>query len=145
MTAVSETSQVYSDIGQNRLYIILRGTISKAEITTIYTDIRFNVADLQPGFSVITEMSSARIGQLAGVPTFKKIADFLTASEVGTIVRVTGKPNLITKQLRRLTERIQGYTPIYVQTLEEAEQVLAESSGAGAGAGEPGDGAAFGG
>ena len=124
MAGGGQRSQVYADIPKNRLYIVLKGMVTRKETEGLYTDIRFIVSDLTPGFNVITDMTEGRIGHLSGVPVFKKIADYLLASEVGTIVRVTGEQTVMSKQLRKLTELIQGYTPVYVTSMDEVESVL---------------------
>lgn len=120
------TYKISSDLSKNRLLIELAGTIRKKELSAIYTDIRFSVADLQPGFDVITDLRACRLGYLSGVPDFKKIMQYLVGKEVGTTVRVVGKASLILKQVSRITKGIPGYKPVYVSTLEEAEKRLAE-------------------
>ena len=127
MSKSSNKSSVYADIPKNRLYIILRGPGSSSDIDNIYTDIRFSVADLKEGFSVITDMTEAKIAQLAGIATFKKISRFLLDNEVRTVVRVIDNPGIIVKQLVRLTELIQGYRPVYVKSRAEAERLLDEA------------------
>jgi hypothetical protein len=120
-------SQVKAEIAKNRLYIILKGTVSAKELESIYTDIRFCIADLKSGFSVITDLTEGKIGHLSGIMTFKKIADYLVSQKVGTVVRVVGKPSVLSNQISRLTEIVQGYRPIYVATMEEAEEALKKS------------------
>jgi hypothetical protein len=124
MNNTIKRSQVKAEIAKNRLYIILRGTVSGKELESIYTDIRFCIADLKPGFQVITDLTEGKIGHLSGIMTFKKIADYLVANQVGTVVRVVGKPSILSNQVSRLTEIIQGYRPVYVATMEEAEEAL---------------------
>ena len=118
---------VLADLAKNRLYIILKGTITNSDIEKIYTDIRFGVADLKPGFNVITDMTEAKIAQLSGVSTFKKISDFLLENKVGTVIRIIDNPGIIAKQLIRLTEKIQGYRPLYLKSRAEADRLLDEA------------------
>jgi hypothetical protein len=66
--------KVTADRGKNRLYIKLSGKISKDEMNKLYTDVRFSVADLQPGFGVISDFTECSLAHLAGVSTFKKMA-----------------------------------------------------------------------
>lgn len=124
MTNAGKKSKVVTDMKKNRLHIIVKGTVNKKEIENIYTEIRFGIADLQPGFDVITDMTEAKIGHLNGIPTFNKIASYLQTREVRRIVRIADKPKIIVKQLTRLTALIKGYRPVYVKNMEEAEEVL---------------------
>ena len=120
-----QTSTVSANIRRNRLDIVLRGAISKSEVERIYTDIRFCTADLQPGFAVITDLTEARFGHLAAIPTFRRITRFLAEKQVGPVVRVVGRASIIFRQLAKLSSEA-SYKPKYVKTREEAEQLLAE-------------------
>ncbi len=125
--AEKQRSKVTADIKRNRLYITLSCDPSKKVLEKVYTDVRFCVADLKPGFDVITDLSQCTLGHLNGIPTLRKIMSYLALNQPGEIVRITGKMSLIFKQLIRFTTRFQGYKPIYVTTLEEAEDKLTNS------------------
>jgi hypothetical protein len=130
MAAKVQRSRVTADLKKNRLLIILVGTIRKADLESIYTDIRFCVRDLQPGFDVITDMREGRIGYLSGASTFLKIQEFLQSSKVGRIVRINSGPSkIIMQQIQRITQNKNGYAPVYVATLEEAESYLQKDDG----------------
>ncbi len=124
MATRKKTSKVTADIQKNRLVILLAGYIRKKELERIYTDIRFCVEDLQPGFDTVTDMRNCTIGYLSGAPVFKKIMDFLRSKDVGRIVRIKGRSRIILHQMSRLTSAFEGYEPIYVSSPEEAEEVL---------------------
>jgi hypothetical protein len=117
-------STVTADIKRNHLIIKLRGEVPKKDTEQIYTDIRFCVADLKPGFSVITDLTEARIGHLSAIGTFKKITAYLTEKQVGQVVRVVGQGKVIFQQLAKLTDQSAGYRPMYAKTMEEAEVIL---------------------
>ena len=116
--------EVKVDLKSNRLYITLAGTIRKTEAEKIYTEVRFGAQDLQKGFTVITDFRKCRVGHLAGVPVFMKIMEYLTMCGVGKTIRVVGKSNVLIKQITRVTSRVKDYSPIYVSSLEEVEEVL---------------------
>ena len=120
----SQRSKVTVDIKQNRLNIILVGTIRKKDVESIYTDVRFCVRDLKKSYDVITDMRNCKIGFLAGAATFHKILRFLQDNNVGRIVRITGKSKTVIQQIQRLTKTVSGYSTIYVETPEEAEEAL---------------------
>ena len=119
--------KVKADISKNRLYFTIAGQAVKEEMDKLYTDVRFCVADLRPGFDVISDLSECDIGHLSSVPTFRKIMNFLITKEVGDVVRIINVKSLIFKQVLNLSSRICGYKPIYVSTLEEAEEKLEKS------------------
>ena len=126
MSTILQKTRVRTDIKENTLYITLHGTLLEKDVENIYSDIRFGVADLQPGFNVVTDLTQCRIGSLAGIAIFKKIMAYLVTSEVGQTIRIVGKAKLIFKQMSRITETVEGYSPIYVATSEEADKLVKE-------------------
>ncbi|MDR3630698.1 MAG: PilZ domain-containing protein [Desulfocapsaceae bacterium] len=117
-------SKAKVDINKNRLYITIAGKAVKQNLDKLYTDVRFCVADLKTGFDVITDLSECSLGHLNGVPTYRKIMNFLITKKIGNVVRVIDENSLVFKQVMNITSRICGYKPIYVSTLEEAEKKL---------------------
>ena len=119
--------KVKANLGKNRLYFTIAGQATKAELDKLYTDVRFCVADLKPGFDIISDLSACSLGHLSGIPTFRKIMNFLISNGVGEIVRVINSKSIIFNQMLNLSSRICGYQPLYVSSLEEAEQKLEHS------------------
>lgn len=117
-------AKVRTDIKKNRLYITLPTSINIKELEKIYSDVRFGVADLKPGFDVVTDLTHCSIGHLSAIPTLRKITAYLVANKVGRVVRIVGNMSLILKQLTSLASRFQCYKPVYVLTMEEAEEEL---------------------
>lgn len=125
-------SYAKADVKQNRLYIKIARKIHKQDLNSLYTDIRFSVADLSPGFNVITDLSECTIASLNGVSTFRKISNFLIENRVGTVVRIMNDKSILFRQFVNFSARSQGYMPIIVSTLNEAEsqiEATAERSG----------------
>jgi hypothetical protein len=116
--------KVTANIGKNRLYITISGKISKDEMDKLYTNVRFSVADLQPGFGVISDFTECSLAHLAGVSTFKKIMSYLIRNGVGEVVRLINGDSLLFKQFINLSSKMSGYIPIYVSNREEAEKRL---------------------
>lgn len=127
MTARKKRLGAVADIAKNRLYITITGKLSKQELDRLYTDIRFCVADLKPGFDVINDVSECTLAALSGIPTFKKITNHLITNRVGKVVRVIDKNKIIFKQILNMAARMQGYRASYFSTLEEAEAELESS------------------
>jgi hypothetical protein len=126
MAKDTSSSKVSADVKRNRLIIKLHGSVQKRDIERIYTDIRFCVADLTPGFAVITDLTEARIGHLAGIDTFIKITRYLAEKKVGPVVRVVGQAKVIFTQIAKLSQQISGYQAMYAKDMEEAEVILAD-------------------
>lgn len=115
-----------ASIKKNRLHITVSGVIDSKLLEKLYTDIRFCVADLKPGFQVLSDISHCQLFYITSLPTYKKIIDFLIAQRAGGIIRIIKHNNISCKQVINLSELIGGYTPLYVQSEEEAEQRLEE-------------------
>jgi len=126
MSKSSRRSSVSANIGENRLIITLKGVLSKKDLESIYTDIRFCVSDLQPNFSVISDMRECRFGHLSAIPAVEKIIDFLIYKKVGKVVRIASKTRVLLRQLERFAARRKEYTVHYVSTMQEAEELLAK-------------------
>ncbi|MDJ0621806.1 MAG: hypothetical protein QNJ17_02505 [Desulfocapsaceae bacterium] len=115
-----------ADLKNNRLYITVSGRLNKKELDGLYTDIRFCVADLQPGFAVITDLSQCTLAALSGLSTFKKITDHLIGNKVGKVIRIVDERRIVFKQILNVTALMEGYTPVYVKSHEEAEEMLSK-------------------
>ena len=120
----TQEPRVTADITKNRLIIRLSSDARKKELEKVYLDIKNCLADLKPGFDVITDLTKCNFGHLSGVPIFLRIMEYLAANEAGQVVRVVGRMTIIFKQLIRLTSQFQGYKPIYVNTFVQAEERL---------------------
>ncbi len=122
--AEKQKSKVKADIKKNRLYITLTSVVNKTELEKIYIDTRFSVADLKPGFDVVTDLSRCSIGHLNGISTLRTIMDFLVVNQMGRVVRIVGDMSIAFKQLLGIASKFQCYKPVYVTNLEEAEEEL---------------------
>lgn len=121
-----KTFSVVADIKRNRLHITLKGIPNKKELDRLYTELRFCVADLKPSFDVVNDMSACNMGALSGLGTLRKIMHYLISNKVGRVVRVVDENKLIFTQLMNMIRKIQGYTTIDVNSVEEAETILSK-------------------
>jgi hypothetical protein len=115
------------DTKKNRLFLKISGSVSKKELDKIYTDVRFAVADLLPGFSVINDLSECTLCHISGVATYRKISTYLINNGVRDVVRIIKKDSLVLKQFLQFAARFAEYIPIYVSSIEEAEEQLDKS------------------
>ncbi|MCP4343317.1 MAG: PilZ domain-containing protein [Desulfobulbaceae bacterium] len=106
---------------KNTITLNFSKILTKKELDTIYTDVRFAVADLKPGFNVISDFSQTKLLFLNGLGVFRKIFNFILSSDSGEIIRVIQDNRIIHKQLLNLSLQIPGYVPIYSPSIEEAE------------------------
>lgn len=97
--ASTQQSRITADLNKNRLCITLSTTATEADLNSAYTDICFCVADLKPGFDVITDLSHCTLGHLNATAVFKKIMDYLIAQKVGRVVRVVGRTSIAFRRL----------------------------------------------
>lgn len=110
--------------GKNRLYLKISGSVSKKALENLYTDIRFAVADLQPGFSLINDLTDCKLCHITGIGTYKKISNYLVTHGVRDVVRIINRDSLVLKQFLNFASRYSEYIPIYVHTPQEAEEQL---------------------
>jgi hypothetical protein len=112
------------DTKKNRLFLKFSGSVSKKELDKVYTDVRFAVADLLPGFSVINDLTECNLCHINAVATYKKISNYLVRNGVKDVVRIINKESVVLRQFLNFAARFAEYIPIYVSTLEEAEEQL---------------------
>ena len=112
------------DTKKNRLILKFAGSVSKKELDKVYTDVRFAVADMLPGFSVINDLTECDLCHLSAVATYKKISNYLVRNGVKDVVRIINKDSVVLRQFLNFAARFAEYIPMYASTLEEAEELL---------------------
>lgn len=123
----NKACKVAVSIKKNRLTITIAEKIDKKSIDNLYTEIRFGVADLKPGFDVITDLSACSLGALSSFPTFRKITNHLIVSRVGRVVRVIDETKVIKKQLFNISARSQTYRADIYNSFEAADEYLSST------------------
>lgn len=127
MSDIRKSLKVIPDIRENKLHFTITGNITKKELDALYTDTRFSVADLQPGFDVIADLSGCSLIHLNGIATFRKAINYLIANGAGNIVWVASPESVFYRQVMNAAQVISGYKPIYAATQKEAEEKLAKT------------------
>lgn len=117
-------SKVAVDIKNNKLVLTFNGIITKKELSSLYTDVRFGVGDLQKDFTVLSDFSNCTVMNLDALPTFRKILHFIITNNSGEIVRVLPPDQVVSLQIINATIYRKGYRPIYASTREEAESKI---------------------
>ena len=118
--------KVKADVIENRLYFKFSGDVAKEELEKAYTDVKFLVADLTPGFCVIDDYSDCDAGQICR-KSLKKISNYLVTNGLGEVVRVVNGNSLLHDQAEILSSAISEIIPVYAKTHEEAQEHLEQS------------------
>ena len=121
-------SKIVVNAKKNRIVITMTGYICEKEMEMIYRDLIVGVPKLEPGFDVLMDLTECRLAHISGVPIFKEMMEFLLGRHVERVVGVIGNSRLIYNQLSKIADNIKGYSPIYVSTLKEAEELLSSES-----------------
>ncbi len=114
---------VRRDAKNNRLYITLSGVISLADARKIQEEMFKEVAELQPGFDIINDMSKFIRGEDAAGVILQNIISHLSEKKARQIIRIVGpsKTGLTQFAKNTMTDSIEIK---YVPTLKEAENLL---------------------
>ena len=122
----SATNKMKVSVNQkkNRLYCSWSGNVSKSDLDSFFTEIRFTVNELKPEFAVINDLTQCSYSELAGIPTFQRIMQYLVDRGMKDIVRVVKDKSLIYSQISNLSRKKQGYIPVYVHSIDEADMFL---------------------
>jgi hypothetical protein len=113
-----------TDIGRNKLHLKISGDVDTNSLEKLYTDIRFCVCDIKPGFDVIVDTSQCNLLYVTSLPIYKKIIDYLISKKVGQVIRIVKDHSIIQNQFKNFTKKIQCYKASYAQDAEEAEEKL---------------------
>jgi hypothetical protein len=117
------TYTVRADTFKNRLYIIFDGFFSDALMQKACDLIDAESDRLQPGFSVITDISRCKPATQAGAQIIQKTQEYLAAHGVGRVIRVTSHENTIIKlQFQRREHG--SYKAEYADSVEAADKIL---------------------
>ena len=125
MVKVPSIVKAKADIQNNCLHVVISGNANKKQLDRLYTEIRFCVADLKPGFEVISDISECSLIYIDSLTIYKKIMDYLVSQKIGGIVRITHDQNISTKQMRAFTEAISCYNAIEAHSASEAKEKMA--------------------
>lgn len=128
MSNTEKRLKVKADIKKNRLYFTIAGSVEKADLDRLYTEVRFCVADLKPGFDVITDLTACGLGHLSSLPTFRKITHYLASKGVRDVVRIMNPGTVILHQILNFASRAASYKSFWVSSRQEAEEFLEQSA-----------------
>jgi hypothetical protein len=113
------------DLKGNILHLSIPDQVDEGELQSIYTDLRFAVADLQPGFHITVDFLQWVDTTLATTETLEKILAYPASFKVGKIVIVADKKQPIFEQVMGLIQIISSLDVVYAANSKEAEVRLA--------------------
>ncbi len=119
--------KVKADVIENRLYFKFSGDVAKEELDRAYTDVKFLVADLSPGFDVIDDYSDCDIEQINS-RSLKKITNYLVTNGLGEVVRIVNGDSLLHEHAEILSSATSKIIPVYARSHEEAKEQLKQSA-----------------
>ncbi len=121
-------SSVAANFDHNWLTLTFKGIVTAKDMNVLYTDVRFNVSELQESYSVIFDFSECKLMYLNSLGTFKKISNYLLTNKCGEMLRVIHPRRVISKQILNYALHRPGYKPSYVATREEAEKKITSAA-----------------
>lgn len=117
-------SKIETNFKENCITLTFSSVVKKKDLNSIYTDIRFDAADLKPGFIVIADFSRTKIMYLNAIGVFRNIFNFLITKDCGDIIRVLQDSRVLHKQLLNLVLLAPSHVPNYAPTVEAAQAKL---------------------
>jgi chitinase len=113
-----------ADVAINRFYAAFDGFITAEEMKNALEKARQEMKALQPGFTMISDISTFKPASPEAAEYLKEAAIMAKEAGVGRVVRVVSGSQIAAMQLNRMTK--EAYTADVVASLEEAERLLAE-------------------
>ncbi len=116
--------QMSVDTIHNKLVLTLHQNMTISDFYDIDNHFRRVVPQMEPDFTVITDLS--RFNGLERFPAdiFRRTTDYLKENEVGQVIRVIGKSRIGLVTFAQHTVASEKYNVIYVPTIKEALKYL---------------------
>ncbi len=112
------------DASKNRLYITMAGFFNQEEMKKWAAETIAMAKKLSRGYEVITDISQFKPTTPEGTKEIERVQQFFKMSGVSQGVQVVGENVLSGLQFKRMSI-LSGYDPTNVDTLAEAEKLLA--------------------
>ena len=117
--------EIATDETRNLMRIRFHGNVTAAAMKSALTNMHEPLRRVQPGFTVLTDLSDLEMMELDCVESLTRIMENFKAHEVGTVVRVIPDPAKdIGFNILSLTHYRRGTKVITCETLAEAERAI---------------------
>ena len=113
-----------ADVKNNRLYMHMEGFYSNDELQKAVNIAMLESKRLQPGYTVINDITELHISDMEGLQHIKKLMEFASNNGTKKVIRII-KNKLSKMQFEHVTEGA-NYDIVEVNSLEEAEKYLKE-------------------
>jgi hypothetical protein len=111
------------DQAKNRLYIILDGFFTDADVQKVSVAVYGAINSLQPGFDMVTDVTTCRPATPAGSTEIEKTQQYAIDKGARRFVRVVSERILIQMQINRGAAKA-GIKANYVKSIAEANALL---------------------
>ena len=115
--------KVVADVVKNRLYVVLQGSLSAAEIRAVAGQVTDQMNRLRPGFDVVTDLSAANGTDTEGLEELTRLQGYVATHGMRRAVRVVPQAFVAMLQMWR-TSRQFGYSVDLALSITEAQKIL---------------------
>ncbi|HLH53739.1 MAG TPA: hypothetical protein VKY92_09000 [Verrucomicrobiae bacterium] len=113
------------DSAANLLKIVYSGKVSPEETRDCRDQIRLLLADLKPGFRLLSDFRSLDVMDLGCVPFIKEVMDLCNDAGISRVVRIIPDPHKdIGLNIMSLFHYRRGVRILTCETLDQAEKML---------------------
>jgi hypothetical protein len=121
--------EVRADESKNRLYMTLVGMLDEETASEVVSEIEAAVGRLDPGFTIVNDISEFKPMSEDAVDKIEEGKALAAEAGVDATVRVTGESVIGKMQFERVGGGAESYHVATAETVEEAEELLAEFEG----------------
>jgi hypothetical protein len=112
------------DKDKNRLYLLLKGYFSEADVKKAADETISAVEKLSNGFDVVNDISEFVPASQEATAEIKRAQEFIMNHGVNRVVRITNDSNLLAKAQFSRKSREVGYDAMVFKTIADAEAFL---------------------
>jgi hypothetical protein len=104
------------------------GYLESSEAAELTRDWIFGVKSLEPGWTCITDLSIAVADDPRMIRLLPELMRIAVEGGIGRVVRVTGRARVFPALFAKLSREEFGYEAAEVETMAEAEELLAKEA-----------------
>jgi hypothetical protein len=114
------------DTDRNRMYMTFEGMLDEEQAEAALAEVEAALSDLEPGFGLVNDISEFRPVSQAVTDRIEDGKQLLVERGATAAVRVTGESVIGKMQFERVGGGAESYHVATAETVEEAEELLAE-------------------
>jgi len=118
--------QVHVDEELNRLYVTI-GDLQQSEPEYLKAAILEALPKLKPGWSCINDISEALTDNPENLAVLAEVMQAASTAGIGKVVRVVGKAKFMPTLFAKFSQREGAYSALTAATVQEAEELLADT------------------